>query len=309
VLRETIDLAISKGADIVLASDPDADRIAAACADSQSGKWVPLSGNQLAALLADYAVRKFKGADTGTSGRNPFVVKTLVTTELISRIAEQNGVRAIRDLPVGFKWIAQAMDEYGANDFLFGAEESLGYLVGDYARDKDASVAALLACELAAELKSEGRSVLDHLDDLYRQHGLHIETAVSKSRPGRSGAAEITRIMQAFRLTPPKSMAGMPVNRVHDFVDGTIRDLSGKSSPLAGLRQQQVMLEFDKPGWRLVARPSGTEPKIKFYLFGVEPAAELKTRTALDSKKQEAAATMNRLVADLESFADAAACE
>jgi phosphomannomutase len=139
---------------------------------------------------------------------------------------------------------------------------------------------------------------------------LHIEKAVSKSRPGRAGAAEIANIMQAFRSHPPENMAGMQIVRVHDFVSGEIRDRgANKTSQIAGARQQQVMLEFDRPGWRLVARPSGTEPKIKFYLFGVVPPSQLTSLAALESAKDEGAVTMNRLIEDLNQFADKSATQ
>jgi phosphoglucomutase/phosphomannomutase len=310
-LREAIELATHERTELVLASDPDADRIAAAVTDPKTGQWVPLSGNQIAALLAHYVITKWstRAHPSGTTaGTSKFVVKTLVTTELITRIADAHGVRTIGDLPVGFKWIAQAIDENGPADFLLGAEESLGYLVGDYARDKDAAVAALLFSELTTELKSSGKGVLEHLDELYCRYGLHVETAVSKSRPGRAGVAEIDNIMQAFRADPPGSMAGMQVTRIHDFVSGEIRNLQGtEKMPLQGQRQKQVMLEFDRPGWRLVARPSGTEPKIKFYLFGVVPPDQLSSPAALAKAKQEVAATMSRIADDLERFADQAA--
>lgn len=318
-LRETIELARGVDADLVLASDPDADRIAAAVPDRDNGEWVPLSGNQVAALLAHYIIMKQTSASgrrpeasaprSGKSPPAPFVVKTLVTTDMITRIADAHGVKTIGDLPVGFKWIGQAIDDHGPENFLFGAEESLGYLVGTYARDKDAAVAALLFAELAAEVKAAGKTMLDNLDELYCRYGYHIERAVSKSRPGREGAAEIVKIMQAFRTAPPEKMAGMCVARVHDFVSGEIRRPTGDEAPsqLVGQRQQQVMYEFNRPGWRLVARPSGTEPKIKFYLFGVVEPSRLKSAAALADAKQEAAATMDRLAADLESFSDRAA--
>jgi len=315
-LRESIELARKIAADIVLASDPDADRIAAAVPDSRTGDWVPLNGNQVAGLLTNFVVKKRLAASHGsptcgqpTQSTGKFVVKTLVTTDFISRIAEAHGVRCVGDLPVGFKWIADAIDRNGPDGFLFGAEESLGYLAGNYARDKDAAVAALLFAELAAELKASGKSMLEHLDELYCRHGYHLERAVSKNRPGREGSAEISRIMEAFRTAPHAEMAGLRVVRVHDFVTGEIRRLdSAAVTPIACQPQQQVMYEFDQPGWRLVARPSGTEPKIKFYLFGVVPPERLTSSSALAAAKEATATTMSRLVADLEAFADRAAC-
>ncbi len=299
-LREAIELARRVDADLVLASDPDADRIAVAV-PRRDGEWQPLTGNQAAALMADYVIRA-----RASSGRMPagaFVVKTLVTTELITRIAEAGGVAAVRDLPVGFKWIGAAIDEHGPGRFLFGAEESLGYLAGDYARDKDASLAALLVSEFAAELKAAGRSVLEQLDSLYSRHGYHVETALSKTRPGREGAAEIARIMQVLRTSPPRELAGLAVATVHDFVDGCVRDIAAGRSvgATAGPRQQQVMFEFARPGWRLVGRPSGTEPKIKFYIFGVVEPARIDSLGGLAAAKQEAASIVARLSEELEA--------
>ncbi len=304
-LREAIELAREVSADLVLASDPDADRIAAAV-PTPDGAWQPLTGNQAGALMADYVIRK-RGA-TGRLPAGAFVVKTLVTTELITRIAESAGVAAVRDLPVGFKWIGDAIDRCGPERFLFGAEESLGYLAGNYARDKDASVAALFLAELAAEVKAAGKTMLGHLDDLYCRHGYHVETALSKTRPGREGAAEIARIMQVLRTNPPRELAGLVVAKVHDFVDGTIRDLAagGGAGTTAGPRQQQFMLEFTRPGWRLVGRPSGTEPKIKFYVFGVVEPDHINS-FGLAAAKQEAAAIIDRIGVELDNVVAEAA--
>jgi phosphoglucomutase/phosphomannomutase len=304
-LREAIDLARRTAADLVLASDPDADRIAAAV-PTPGGDWQPLTGNQAGALMADYVIRA--RASTGRLPSGSFVVKTLVTTELITRIAEAVGIAAVRDLPVGFKWIGDAIDRNGPDRFLFGAEESLGYLAGSYARDKDAALAALLLAELAAEVKAAGKTMLGHLDELYGRHGYHVETALSKTRPGREGAAEIARIMRVLRTSPPRELAGLAVAMVHDFVDGTIRDVvTGRSAgTTAGPRQQQFMLEFTQPGWRLVGRPSGTEPKIKFYIFGVV-APDRIAADGLAAAKQEAASIIERMGVELDDIVAKAA--
>jgi phosphoglucomutase/phosphomannomutase len=308
-LREAIALAQSKGADLVLASDPDADRIGAAVPDPDGGDWIPLTGNQIAALLAHFVITQrvaaAKPAEQPAPGKEgrPFIVKTLVTTELITRIADAHGLVTWGDLPVGFKWIAEVIDQHGPDRFLFGAEESHGYLAGTYARDKDAAVAALLLAELAAELKASQRSVLGHLNELYRTYGFHIERTVSKSRPGRAGAVEIAQIMTQLRTRPPRTLADMNVVRVHDFVDGVVRPIpAAEPTPLQAMRQPQVMLELDQAGWRVVGRPSGTEPKIKFYLFGVVPREQLRSDSDLAQAKRRAAAVMERLSADIEAF-------
>ncbi len=315
VLREAIELARNVGADLVLASDPDADRIAAAVLGPRPGDWTPLGGNQTAGLLAHFIIAKRQAAGVARSamaslpaGGRPFVVKTLVTTEFITRIADAHGVMTVGDLPVGFKWIGEAVDQHGPENFLFGAEESLGYLAGDYARDKDAAVAALLFSELAAECKSAGQGVLEHLDELYRRYGFYIERAVSKSRPGREGASEIKKIMEKLRTSPPTKLAGLAVARVSDFATGEMREMpAGRvNGSTTGPRQSQVMLEFDQPGWRLVARPSGTEPKIKFYLFGAVPPERLKATGDLDAAKRDAAATMDKMESELEPVIAAA---
>jgi phosphoglucomutase/phosphomannomutase len=308
-LREAIELAGQVSADLVLASDPDADRIAAAVPDAASGQWVPLTGNQLAGLLAHYVLSKRQSAADSApgSGSRPFVVKTRVTTDLIARVADSFGVTTYGDLPVGFKWIGAAIDRHGPEQFLFGAEESLGYLCGTYARDKDAAVAALLAGELAAELKAAGKTMLAHLDELYLRYGYHLEQQISRTRPGREGAAEIARVMRAFRQTSrlPRQWSGMSLESVYDFAESVIHSFRAgdkPTRPAAKPRSDQVMLCLDQPGWRVIARPSGTEPKIKFYLFGVVSPQQLSSADKLGAAKREAAGTMDRLIADLDAF-------
>jgi phosphoglucomutase/phosphomannomutase len=232
------------------------------------------------------------------------VLKTLVTTELISRISEAHGLTIYGDLPVGFKWIAEAIDRLGPDQFVFAAEESHGYLAGTYARDKDAAVAALVLAELAAEVKATGKSLLQDLDELYSRHGYHVERTVSRTLPGREGAALTARIMEAFRTRPPERMAGISVLRASDYVNGEVRRPTDGQviGRVAGPSQQQVMLEFDQPGWRLVARPSGTEPKIKFYLFGVVPPDRIESAADLANAKREAAAKLDQLASDLEAY-------
>src|SRR5690606_18993763 len=195
VFTAMIDHARQAGADVALATDPDCDRIGIAAPlsfDSES-PWETLTGNQIGALLADYILDTRKRA--GSLTPENFIVKTLVTTELIRRIGDSDGVRTIGDLLVGFKWIAGAIDANGPDKYLFGTEESHGYMAGSYVRDKDGAAAAMLACELAATLKQNGKTLHQKLDDLFWQHGVHAERTVSVSMPGSDGMDRMMEVM------------------------------------------------------------------------------------------------------------------
>ncbi len=268
VFEAPIEYARSAMFDLILATDPDADRLGVAAPKSldPSMPWGTFNGNQIGALLADFVLRK--RAEAGTLTPDHYVVKTLVTTELVRRIAEGYGVRCVGDLLVGFKYIAEVIDREGPDRFVFGTEESHGYLVGEYCRDKDAAVACMLMCELAAELKAEGRSLHDHLADLYRRHGYHREFLINVMMEGSEGMAAMQRLMQAFRETPPSSLAGIPVTGVRDYLAGTEREIAtGHASPLTGPTGNLVMLDLAEEGNYVAVRPSGTEPKVKFYVF------------------------------------------
>ena len=184
VYQPAIALAKETGAEIILASDPDADRMGV-CIKNDTGEFIHLTGNQVGALLAYYVL--CKRHKKGTLTPRHYVVETIVTTPLIAEISRKANVRIINNLLVGFKYIAETMDEQGPEDFVFGTEESLGYLSGTYCRDKDAAIAALWVCELAAELKSEGKTLLNLLDELYLEHGYHLEGQVSKTCKGSQG--------------------------------------------------------------------------------------------------------------------------
>ena len=201
VFDAPIELAKSKTFDLILATDPDCDRlgVAAPKTTDSAGEWGTFDGNQIGSLLAEYILSKRKAAGTLTADH--YVVKTLVTSELIGRIAESYGVRCVGDLLVGFKYIAEVMDREGPDQFVFGTEESHGYLVGQYARDKDGAVACMLMSELAAELKAEGKSLHTRLADLHRQHGYHKEALINLVMEGSEGIAAMQRLMKAFRET------------------------------------------------------------------------------------------------------------
>ena len=269
---------------MILASDPDADRLGVAVRD-KSGKFVHISGNRIGALLTDYVLRKRKAA--GTLTPQHYVVETLVTTPLVSSIAKKHGVRAIDDLLVGFKYIGQTMDREGPDLFVFGAEESLGYLAGKYARDKDAAIAALYVCELAADLKQQGKTLLDRLDELFSEHGYFLESQRSETCQGPKGKAMIQRLMQEFAKNPPAELGGLKLARVRDYVGHEVRSLpeNKRVADLPEPKGDMLIFEASSPDCEvtLAARPSGTEPKIKFYFFaratGTSDLATVKSRT------------------------------
>lgn len=268
VFGPAIEQAKNDKTEIILASDPDADRIGVAVRD-KSGEFVHISGNRIGALVVDYVLRKRKAA--GTLSPQHYVVETLVTTPLVSTIAKAAGVRAIDDLLVGFKYIGQVVDREGPEGFVFGAEESLGYLAGNYARDKDAAIAALYVCELAAELRQQGKSLLDRLDELFEEHGYFLESQRSETCKGPKGRAMIVKLMQEFAEHPPKELGGLQLSKVRDYVRHEVRSLpdNKRSGDLPEPQGDMLIFETRSPNCAvtLAARPSGTEPKIKFYFF------------------------------------------
>ncbi len=285
--RDPINSAGEPGHDLVLASDPDADRLAVAVRTA-AGSYVCLTGNQLGALLTDYAVAQRKAALP-----HGYVVSTLVTTPLIPAIARAAGLTAIDELPVGFKHIGATMEERGADQFVFGAEESLGYLAGDYARDKDAALAALWCAELAAELKATGRTLCDRLAELQQQHGCHRESQVSRSFPGPEGVADMARLIERFRRQPPDRIGEAVVRRIRDYGQQVIRVMPDNrvTEQLAVHAGDLLFAEttFQGVSAQVALRPSGTEAKLKLYFFAQAkpfmPLREADERT-LDAIKE-----------------------
>ncbi|MDZ4820148.1 MAG: phospho-sugar mutase [Planctomycetota bacterium] len=288
------------GADLILATDPDCDRLgcAAPLTKDTAGPWRTFSGNQIAALLTEYVLSARKKA--GSITPDHYVVKTLVTTEMIRRVAESYNVRTLGNLQVGFKWIGMTMDEFGPDKFVLGCEESHGYLVGTHARDKDAAVAAMLLSELAAECKAAGQTLHDKLDSLYWQYGYHQEQQLSITMPGSQGMKDMLTIMAKFRATPPQSLAGMKVTLVRDYLSLTETRPGSPPLPLVGPQGDMVILDLDAPGNYVAVRPSGTEPKIKFYMFTCE-APEL--LADLQEAHETLQARMQHMQQELATFA------
>src|SRR4029079_10836375 len=205
------------GADVTLATDPDCDRIgcAAPLTLSKGAPWHTLTGNQLCALLADFVLENRKAA--GKLSPKNFIATTLVTTRLVHRIGDSYGVMTKDDLLVGFKWIAQAIDQYGPVLFVYGTEESHGYMAGSYVRDKDGAAASMLLCELAAKLKAAGQTVHEKLDALFWQHGVHAERTINVQMPGSEGMARMKEVMAEFRAGPPTELAGVRRTAGRDY--------------------------------------------------------------------------------------------
>ncbi len=284
IFEAPIEHAQKTGADLILATDPDCDRIgvAAPMTTDPAGPWRTFSGNEIGALLAQYILSKQSAA--GTLTPKSYLVKTLVTTELIRRIASSYDVRCVGDLLVGFKYIAEVMDREGADDFVFGTEESHGYLVGQYCRDKDGAIACVLMCELAAELKAKGKSMHDYLCDLHRQHGYHRETLINLFMEGSEGMAAMQRLMKSFRTSPPTSVAGIKIAKVNDYAVATTTTIeTGATEKLDGPEGDLIILDLAEEGNYIAVRPSGTEPKIKLYVFtrlSTDQSADLDQATA-----------------------------
>lgn len=275
VFEAMIEYARGRGFDVAMATDPDCDRLGcvAPLTLAAGAAWAPLTGNQIGSLLTEYLLETAKQA--GTLSAKNYVVKTLVTTELIRRVADAYGVRTIGDLLVGFKYIGGVIDEEGPDGFVFGAEESYGFLAGAHARDKDAAVAALLLAELAARAKAEGQSLHEKLAALMFRYGCHVERAFSFTMPGAEGMQRIKQVMAGFRASPPAKLGGLPVAGVRDYREGTTTRPGGGTRPLAGPRGDLVMLDLAEAGNCVAVRPSGTEPLVKFYLFGYQAAGSL----------------------------------
>ena len=249
-------------ADLVIASDPDADRLAIVCRDNK-GEWIIINGNQTAMMLSYYIIENKK--KLGKLNPSDFMVKTIVTTEVIAKIARRNGVE-IRDCYTGFKWIAReiAISE-GKQKYIGGGEESFGYLPYDKVRDKDAPASICLICEIAAWAKDNGRTLYDLLMDIYVDYGFSREFTVNVTKPGKTGADEIKKMMADFRANPPKDLAGSPISVWKDFQTLEVTTAEG-TKKLDMPATSNVLQWFCADGTKISVRPSGTEPKIKFYI-------------------------------------------
>ncbi len=252
------------GADLVMASDPDADRVGCVIRDSR-GEYVLLNGNQIVMILLNYLMTR--NAELGRLTGNEYIVKTIVTTETIKRIADENNIRMF-DCYTGFKWIAAVIREHeGISRYLGGGEESYGFLAEDFARDKDAVSAVSLMAEAAAWARDKGMDFLGMLQEIYMKYGFSREAGISVVRPGKSGADEIVAMMKNFRANPPKSLGGGKIILVKDYADLNKTDMQiGTVEKMDMPVTSNVLQYFTEDGTKISIRPSGTEPKIKFYI-------------------------------------------
>ena len=250
-------------ADIVMASDPDADRVGMACKNNK-GEWVLINGNQTCLLFLYYIITN--RIKTGQMKPNDFIVKTIVTTEVIKQIADKNNIEMI-DCYTGFKWIAREIRENeGIKNYIGGGEESYGFMAQSFVRDKDAVSACCLLAEICAYAKDKGQTLYDLLMEIYLEYGFSYEYTINVVRPGKSGADEIKAMMENFRNNPPTELAGEKITMAKDFLKLEQTDANGNITKLDMPDTSNVLQWFCENGDKVSVRPSGTEPKIKFYL-------------------------------------------
>ncbi|MFN9804151.1 MAG: phospho-sugar mutase [Bacteroidota bacterium] len=295
---ETMQIGLNKArtldADILLGTDPDADRVGIGVKDNH-GNWILMNGNQTAVLAFSYMMeaRKAKGIATP----DDMVITTIVTTEMINRVAERNGVDCYNVL-TGFKWIAEKIKELeGKKNYVIGGEESFGLMIGSLIRDKDAVSAVALLCEMAAYEKSKRKSLFDKLIDLYIDYGFFYESLISITKKGMNGQKEIADMMENYRQQPPKELAGARVVQLLDYqLQKSTNLLTGEQQPIA-LPRSNVLQFITADGSKISARPSGTEPKIKFY-FSVN--APLSDKEAYEAVLGALKAKIEHIIRDMQ---------
>ena len=283
--RETMSIGLQKAkeldADILLGTDPDADRVGIGVKNHKN-EWVLMNGNQTALLAFNYMIEARK--TKGIARPNDMVVKTIVTTDMIDEIAKANDVTCYNVL-TGFKWIAELIKEKeGKENYIIGGEESFGLMIGSQIRDKDAVSAVAMICEMTAYEKDKGRKLFDKLIDLYVQYGLYKEDLISITKKGMNGAKEIADMMKAYRDNPPKKINGSDVVQLLDYQNQTDVNLQSGESKKISLPKSNVLQFILADGSKISARPSGTEPKIKFY-FSVN--TKLDNAAGFDAKEKE----------------------
>ncbi len=283
-----IEIANRVGSDLVVATDPDADRVGV-MTRTPDGSFTTITGNQMGALLVDYIITAYQ--ETDTMPHNPYAVKSIVTSELAAKICEANGVK-MHNVLTGFKFIGEVSKNYektGDGSFLFGFEESYGYLKGTYARDKDAVVASMLICEMTAYYRAKGMTLSDALEVLWKKYGFSFETNVEIYMEGLDGSARMDALMNNLRQAPPAAFGGVAVALVGDYKTGTITE--GGEVRSTGMPSSNVLYYKLVNGDVIVARPSGTEPKIKFYYM-----LEGKDRADAEAKLASYKQTLDALI-------------
>ncbi|UOG73519.1 phospho-sugar mutase [Hymenobacter tibetensis] len=293
-MQMALDQAKQLDADLVLATDPDADRVGIAVKNT-AGEWVLVNGNQTAALLTYYSLSARKQA--GKMTEKDFIVYTIVTSEVLGDIARAHGVKSYQTL-TGFKYIAGLIRELeGKETYIGGGEESYGYMLGDFVRDKDAVSACAMLAEMAAVAKDNGRTLYEEMTQMYATYGLYQESLISLTKKGQRGAEEIQEMMRDLRANPPATIAGSEVTELRDYQTGKIRDLrTGQEKP-TGLEASNVLQFITADGSKISARPSGTEPKIKFY-FSVK--APLSSAADFEQGEQQLNQRIAAIIEDMQ---------
>jgi phosphoglucomutase len=295
---ETMSIGLTKAkaidADILLGTDPDADRVGVGV-KNHKGEWVLMNGNQTAVLAFAYMMEARRAK--GIAAPNDMVVTTIVTTEMINQVAKINEVNCYNVL-TGFKWIAELVKEKeGKENYIIGGEESFGLMIGDQIRDKDAVSAVALLCEMAAYEKSKGKTLFDKMIELYIQYGFYYENLISITKKGMNGQQEIKDMMEGYRQSPPVTIDGEAVVTLLDYELQVGKNLQTGATWKLNLPKSNVLQFITAKGSKISARPSGTEPKIKFY-FSVN--TELKDRESFDSKYQMLREKINGIIKDMQ---------
>ncbi|HCL04927.1 MAG TPA: phosphoglucomutase [Chitinophagaceae bacterium] len=294
---ETMSIGLRKAkeldADILLGTDPDADRVGIGV-KNHKGEWVLMNGNQTAVLAFAYMIEARKAK--GIAAPNDMVISTIVTTQMINQVAKQNNV-ACYNVLTGFKWIAELIKEKeGKENYIIGGEESFGLMIGDRIRDKDAVSAVALMCEMAAYEKAKGRTLFDKMIELYMQYGFYYENLISITKKGMNGQKEIAAMMETYRQQPPATIDGSKVVELLDYELQTGKNLVTGESWKIELPKSNVLQFITEDGSKISARPSGTEPKIKFY-FSVNTT--LKDKAAFDEQYAALQEKVKRIIADM----------
>ncbi|RDK86904.1 phospho-sugar mutase [Marinirhabdus gelatinilytica] len=279
-LEMALQLANDKDADIVIGTDPDCDRLGIAVRDNEGGLTI-LNGNQAMVLMTHFLLTQWK--KEGKLDGAQFVASTIVSTPMVRAIAEDFGVTYKEGL-TGFKWIAKMVKDFPELQFVGGGEESFGFMVGDFVRDKDAVTATLLACEMAAQRKAQNSTLYTYLQELFKEYGHYSEALISVVKKGKKGAEEIVQMMRNLREQPFNEIAGSRVITLEDYDTGKAKDLTNNSEKIIEIPRSNVLIYYTEDGSKIAARPSGTEPKIKFYISVHTPPGTQNAEEILQQK-------------------------
>ncbi|MDT0690222.1 phospho-sugar mutase [Salegentibacter sp. F188] len=292
-LKIALDLAKEKNADIVIGTDPDGDRLGIAVPDL-NGEMILLNGNHTMLVMTWFLLEQWKKQDKLKG--NEFVASTIVSTPMLKNVVESYNVQ-YHEVLTGFKWIAKLINDHPELDFVGGGEESFGYMVGDFVRDKDAVTATLLACEIAAKMKEEGSSFYKKLLELYTEHGLYREELISLVKKGIEGEQEIKQMLIDLRENPWQEIDGEKVVLIEDYQSSTAKNLQDHTEEKIDIPKSNVLIYYTEGGTKIAARPSGTEPKIKFY---ISVNADLDSIENHQNVNQELAEKVSRIKKELQ---------